>query len=230
MKDDDSRTHQMLVRSREFFAQQIEDFSETGAARQLFNELKVYISTIEQQAAAHATGIAQARQGTRTRGEMRQALQDDIDAIYRVARTMGLESQFPRPALNNDEALIQSADAYAVNALPLKAQFIAHELPADFLEDLAADKAAFRDSIADQGNAVGDHVSARAELDDALEQGVIRVRKLDGIMKVKYADSPGKLAEWLSASHIERAPRRTKTAPSPSSEATSGSGASPPPA
>jgi hypothetical protein len=36
------------------------------------------------------------------------------------------------------------AGVYATNALPLKAQLIAHELPADFLEDLPADIAAFQ--------------------------------------------------------------------------------------
>ena len=28
-------------------------------------------------------------------------------------------------------------------------------------------------------------------------------------MKVKYANNPGKLAEWAAATHIERAPRRS---------------------
>jgi hypothetical protein len=39
------------------------------------------------------------------------------------------------------------------------------------------------------------------------------VRKLTSLMKVKYANNPGKLAEWIAATHIERAPRRTKPKP-----------------
>ena len=76
------------------------------------------------------------------------------------------------------------AGVYATNALPLKADLIAHELPADFLEDLAADKAAFQSAFAERGNAVGDHVAARRELDDALARGVEIVRKLTSLMKV----------------------------------------------
>jgi hypothetical protein len=45
------------------------------------------------------------------------------------------------------------AGVYTTNALPLKAQLIAHELPADFLEDLAADKAEFQSTSAERVNA-----------------------------------------------------------------------------
>lgn len=79
---------------------------------------------------------------------------------------MGIEQQFPKPTSDNDDSLLQAADIYATHALPLKTELIAHELPADFLEDLAADKAAFQAAIAEQGNARGDHVSARREIDE----------------------------------------------------------------
>ena len=215
MNDRDSRTHQMLVRSRDFLAQCINDFAATGAARKLFSDLQAAITAAEQQSAAHASSIGQARQGTRTRGEARDALQADIDMIYSAARTMGVDGQFPRPALNNDENLLQSAAAYAVNALPLKTQFIAHELPADFLDELAADTISFQAAITEQTNAVGDRISARRELDDALDDGVQAVRRLNGVVRVKYAENAGKLAEWTAASHIERPPRSEKV-PTPS--------------
>src|SRR5204862_7286939 len=105
---------------------------------------------------------------------------------------------------------LQLIDIYATNALPMKAQFIAHELPADFLEDMAADKAAFQAASADRMNAVGDHIAAREELSDALGRGLEKVRNLTSLVKVKYADNPGKLAEWMAASHIERPAKRKK--------------------
>ena len=216
MNDSDARTHQMLVRSREFFAQNVNDFSVGGAALQFFAGLQTSVTKVEQQAGAHASSIGQARHGTRTKADTREDLRGKIEDIYSVARSMGVESRFPRPAINNDEELLQAADAYTTNALPFKADFIAHELPASFLEDLAASKTAFQAAIVEQANAVGDHIGARKELDDALDEGVQFVRKLNGIIKVVYADNPGKLAEWLAASHIERAPQRAKpVAPPP---------------
>ena len=104
--------------------------------------------------------------------------------------------------------------AAAIDAAPLSAQFIAHELPADFLEDLPADIDAMAAAISDQSSGVGNHVAARAAIDDAIDRGIEIARKLDAIVKNKYANNPGVLAEWTSASHTECAPRRA-AAPSP---------------
>ncbi|HMG73187.1 MAG TPA: hypothetical protein VK582_06755 [Pyrinomonadaceae bacterium] len=222
MNDTDGLTHQMLVRSREAFAQSVNDFSEGGAARQLYAELQAVIPEVEQKAAAFGAGRSDAKQGTQTINEAREALLADLFSMREAGKVMGVEEKFPYPPRNNDEQLLQMAGVYATNALPLKAQLIAHELPPDFLEDLAADKAAFQSASAARGNAVGDHIAARQELDDALARGVELVRKLTGLMKVKYANNAGKLAEWTAATHIERAPRRAKPKPP-------GSGGSPAP-
>lgn len=213
MNDTDGLTHQMLVRSREAFAQNVNDFSEGGAARQLYADLQTTIIEVEQNAAAFGSGRSDAKQGTQTINETREALLGDLFSIREAGKVMGVDEKFPYPPRKNDEQLLQMAGVYATNALPLKAQLIAHELPADFLEDLAADKAAFQSASAERANAVGDHISARQELDDALGRGVEVVRKLTGLMKVKYANNAGKLAEWTAATHIERAPRRAKPKP-----------------
>ncbi len=212
MDDNQNRRHQMFVRVREFIQQRIADFSETGVVRQLFTDLKVTITEIEQLGSAQVTGIGQARLGTESRGEARAKLRDDLDAIYGVARTMGIESQFQRPTANNDKALLHAARSFATNALPLKAQFIAHEMPEDFLDELNADINALEVAIVAQGNAVGDHVAASAEIDAVIDRGVEIVRKLDPIMKNKYGTSASARAEWTSASHTERAPRRSAAA------------------
>ena len=59
-------------------------------------------------------------------------------------------------------------------------------------------------------NAVGDHISALEKLSAALAEGVRDLRDLTSMVKIKYADDPGKLAEWMAASHIERPARRAK--------------------
>jgi len=205
----------MLVRSREAFAQDVNDFAGGGAARQLYTDLQAVITGIEQNAAAHGAGRSDAKQGTQTINEAREGLLADLFAMREAAKVMGVDDKFPYPPRNNDDQLSQMADVYANHAPPLQTQFIAHELPADFLEDLAADKTEFQAAIASRLNAVGDHIAAREELDDALARGVEIVRKLTSLIKVRYANNAGKLAEWIAASHIERAPRRPKVAPPP---------------
>jgi hypothetical protein len=41
------------------------------------------------------------------------------------------------------------------------------------------------------------------------------VRKLDAIVRNKYANNPAVLAEWTSASHTERDPRHKSTPKAP---------------
>jgi hypothetical protein len=56
--------------------------------------------------------------------------------------------------------------------------------------------------------------SATAETASKLRQMNVSVRIVDGIVKNKYANNPGKLAEWISASHVEKAPKK-KDSPTP---------------
>jgi hypothetical protein len=179
----------------------------------LYADLQATIIEIEQKAAAHGAGRSDARQGTQTINEAREDLLADLLALREAAKVIGVEEKFPYPPRSNDEQLLQMAGIYANNALPSKTQLIAHELPPDFVEDLDGNKAAFQSTIAERLNGVGDHIAARRELDDALARGVEIVRKLTGLMKVRYANHPGKLAEWASATHIERAARRARPHP-----------------
>jgi len=222
MDDSQNRIIQTAVRVRGFDAQHIADFSEGGVARQLFVELIRDIATVQSLAAAQLAGIGQARQSARSRHEARLALHQAIDAIFRMARIMGVESQFQKLTGNSDEDLISTATAYATHALPLKTQFIAHEMPDDFIDDLNDNVATLQASIATQGDAVGDHVEASAGLETSVDSLVENMRKQDGFMKNKYANNPGVLAEWISASHIERAPRRKRKAAEPPPAKTGG--------
>ena len=70
-------------------------------------------------------------------------------------------------------------------------------------------------AISAQAGGVGDHVAASAAMDDAFDRGMDLLRKLDAIMHNKYANNAGVLAEWTTASHVERAPKRAKPEPSP---------------
>ena len=206
----------MFIRVREFFASRENDFSLNGVTRQLFAQLKASIIRLQELSAAQASGRGNARQRTQSRGDARLALHEDLQAINRAARTMGIEAQFPVPPFGNDRNLLNAARAAAANAVDLEPQFLAHDMPADFLEELNLDIEALETQIAQQSGAVDDHVNAGAAIDDEIDNGLEVVRKMDGPIRNKYADNAGVLAEWRAASHIERAPRRSKSnAPPP---------------
>jgi hypothetical protein len=70
---------------------------------------------------------------------------------------------------------------------------------------------AFEATFASTASATAEHVSATAETASKLRQMNVAVRTLDGIVKNKYANNPGKLAAWISASHVEKAPKKKVT-------------------
>ncbi len=213
MTDNESRTYQKFVRVRDFGHAHAPDFGANSLGAQTFAILSAIITEIDSHSANETSSRGDARQGTETRAQARAAVRDDLEAIARTARAManevpGIEEKFRVPRNNNDKELLNAARAFHADATPLKAQFIAHELPADFLEDLQADIDAMAEAISDQSSGVGNHVAARAAIDDAIDRGIEIVRKLDAIVRNKYANNPAVLAEWASASHTERAPRR----------------------
>ena len=72
---------------------------------------------------------------------------------------------------------------------------------------------AFEATFSNTAAATADHVAATADASSKVREGMVIVRILDGIVKNRYANDPGKLAAWISASHVEKAPK--KKAPTP---------------
>ena len=213
MNDREARRIQMFTRVDGFGDDHASDFAANSIGKGLFVDLKAVIAQINAQAAAETGGRGSARAGTDTRAEARRELREDLEAIYRTARAMDVEGnsiseKFRVPPKGNDQMLLNAARAARINSQPLKDQFIAHELRADFLEDLDADIAALERSMTSQSTAVGDHVAAGVAIDEAIERGNEIVRRLDAIVRNKYADNAPVLAEWTSASHTERSPKR----------------------
>jgi hypothetical protein len=220
MNDTENRKRQMFSRVDGFGVEHANDFAANSIGKQLFTALRGIIAELDGHASSEVSGRGFARQGTTTRAAARHALTEDLQAIRRTARAMaddvtGLDDKFRMPPDQNDQLLLNAARAFATDAAPLSAQFIAHELPADFLADLDAGIAALEQAIDNQSSGVGDHVAAGAAIDDAINRGMITVRKLDAIVRNKYADDRAVLAEWTSASHTERAPHHSAPSPQP---------------
>jgi hypothetical protein len=243
MDDKERRKFDTFMRVDTFGESHSTDFAPTSLGKQLFTELKTNIAKLSGDASAETSGKGVARQGTSTRTSAREELRSGMEAIVRTARVMsaevpGLEEKFRMPRSNGDQALLAAARAFVIDATPHEAQFIAHELTADFLQDLRDDIAALEAAIAGQASGRGEHVAARAEIDAAIVAGMAILRRLDAIIKNKYANNPGVLAEWTSASHVERTPHRSKGSEPPTqrgtgggsgSSSSSGSGAPPTP-
>lgn len=217
MNDSANRAREAFARAHVFTQAHATDFAPTSLGTELFASLADILRDLDKHAAEQASSRGSAFEGTTTREEARRELRADLKAINLTARAMaadvpGIDEKFRMPPIGNDQILLSAARAVLAHATPLAAQFIAHEMPADFLDDLRDDIAALEAAINNQSSAVGGSVGARVAVEAKVDAGIAVLNKITAIMRNKYADDPATLAEWMSASHIERAPRRKKEA------------------
>lgn len=176
------------------------------------------VNETETESAAQQSGFGEAAQQFEVKDTCRENLRDEMSAISRTAKSMeyafdGIGDKFKFQRNMSDASMLAKARAFHSESLTYNADFIAYGLPATFRADLDAAADAFEASFSNTASATAEHVAATADEASKVRQGMIKVRILDGIVKNRYANDPGKLAAWISASHVEKAPK--KKAPTP---------------
>ncbi len=131
-----------------------------------------------------------------------------------------MESKFKLRNGNNDQTPIATARAYAEESAkpPVAAVLTKHALPPAFFTALQAKAAAFAQSISEAETAHGERVGTNAAFNEPARRGKKLVNKLSPVVKRKYCDNPQKLAEWLVASHVERAPKKAEVEKPPDTD------------
>lgn len=219
MTDNDTRRYEMFLRVRQHGMDEAASLTSNTFVTSLFDKLSQVITELETHTGAQSSGLTTARQSTRSKAVARDELERSLKAISRTARSMslsvpGMEQKFRFSRDLKDQDLLTTARMFAADALPLKAEFVKRGLPANFLDDLEEDISAFEEALTRQTQGTTTHVNATATIDDLIERGMNTVRELDPIMRNIHAGNTGKLAAWLSASRVERAPRRAPQPPS----------------
>jgi hypothetical protein len=214
MKDTERRRLEMFIRVREFGTAHAVEFPATSFAGEQLAILTDAIIALETHTSAQTSGKGTVRESATSKAAARDELMRDLEAISRTARalsqtTPGIENKFRIPHNQSDQAVLAAARAAASDALSLKAEFIKRGLPSDFLEDLQADIDLMEEAIERKAQGEGSQVAATAAIDREIELGMNAVRQLDPVMRNKFANDPATLAAWLSASHVERPPRRS---------------------
>jgi hypothetical protein len=150
-------------------------------------------------------------------------LHDDMIVISNAAQSLALlgtpiAGKFLMPHSNGDQALLNSARAFASDAVAFTAQFTSVGLPATFITQLNADITAFEASISAKGAGVGAQSGATGGLENAAHQAAVALHVLNTVVKNTYKNNPSRLAEWATASHVEKhtpVPRPPKPAATP---------------
>lgn len=211
MNDSDRRRYEMQVRVVKFGTDNAADF--TGIASAKFADLATIVNAIETENADQAAGFGEAAQQFDVKDTVREDLRDEMAAISRTSKSMeyafdGIAEKFLFQRNMPDANLLAKARAFYTESLPYDADFIAYGLAATFRADLNATADAFEATFSNTASATAEHVAATADVAAKVRDGMIVVRTLDGIVKNRYANDPGKLAAWISASHVEKPPKK----------------------
>jgi hypothetical protein len=217
MNDADRRRYEMQVRAAKFGADNAADF--TGLAATTFAELTALVEGSETKSAAQSAGMGDAAQLFNVKSTCRENLRDQMSDIARTSKSMeyaidGISNKFFFQRNLNDASLLAKARAFYTESAPYDDDFKNYGLDKDFRDHLNDAADAFEATFSNTATATAEHVAATADLASKISQGMVKVRVLDGIVRNKYAADPGKLAAWLSASHVEKAPKK-KESPTP---------------
>jgi hypothetical protein len=210
---------EMFVRVRDYGAARTGLFRSDSHAPDLFDTVQSVVAEMNIFITSQTSGLSSVQQATGTRAEASETLRDMLLAMSRTARVMafetpGLENKFRMPRSASDHALLQAARAFAADAPPFKDEFLRHEMPNSFIEDLQPAIANLDHAMDGQNAGREAHISATASIEEMVERGLKAVRRLDVIIRNRFRNEPAQLAAWEHARHIERrarTPKRTKS-------------------
>lgn len=222
MNDRITRHYNAFTRITAYGTSNAAAFGVKSALPGYFTELGALLKKMDDAKAGQLGGGADVTAG------LLAAVQDDLQSIGRIARSLDdvhprLKDKFPTVG-TTEQSILTTADAYLkeLEILPtdnaatktaktdLADVFIAHEMPETFVEDLRADRDAVKPAGDAAKNKGTEKVEDTAALDLFSHQGM-RIRgRIVAALKAKYARQQDKLAAALSATHVERAPERTK--------------------
>jgi hypothetical protein len=156
------------------------------------------------------SGADAAHGGVVSKAAGRFHLHDDLMGITNAAHslvllgTAGLDGKFRMPRSGGDQVLLNTARAFQTDAPAFSAQFISLGLPATFITQLGTDITALEAAISTKGAGTGAEAGATGGMDDATHKGAVALHILKTIVPNTYKANPSRLAEWGTASHIEK--------------------------
>ncbi|HTX22213.1 MAG TPA: hypothetical protein VMD27_10210 [Candidatus Aquilonibacter sp.] len=193
-----------------FGAKYAADFPATSTGGQQFALVSAAVPQTATLGAAQVSGTESAHAGVLSKVAGRFHLHDDLHRIADAAHslvlmgTAGLQGKFLMPRSGGDQALLNAARAFQTDAPAFSAQFIGLGLDPNFITNLGTDITNFEAAISAKGAGTGAQAGATGGLEDAAHKAAIALHVLKTIVPNVYKNNPAKLAEWATASHVEK--------------------------
>lgn len=217
MNTNELRQFDMFQKVAEFTTQHAADFPAESVAVESLATLRRVIDNLKKFDANQNSHASTGRRHTTLKSATRESLIEDLKAISRCARALSrripaLDQKFKLSVKPNNFTILSVARTFAEDAEPYVGEFTRYGLPADFLQDLRADIAAFERAGLDQTTTSLAVTTAADAIDQEIADGLDAVRDLDALTRVVYRSDANMLGQWTRVSHVERPPRPAKAA------------------
>jgi len=186
------------------------DFAPASLGGQQFALIHAAVTQTSNLGATQVSGLEQTHSAVLGKVACRFHLHYDMIGITNAVHSLvllgtdGLAGKFLMPHSNGAQTLLNSARAFAADAPAFQAQFVSVGLAADFITTLNADIAAFESTITAKGSSRETQAGATGGLEDAAHKAAVALHVLKTIVPNTYKNDPAKLAEWATASHVEK--------------------------
>lgn len=204
-----TRENERNIRSKDFLVGNQTDF-----AGNAFLTAKIPLL----QAKIAETGDAQELQissggAARQNYEIAEEINDELKVLMRdvadLAVTIGeeiegIEEKFRLTRSGGKRARIARARAFASDAAPHKADFIARGMETDFIELLNGKADALEQALSSAVAKTAQRVGSTEARMQAHKVSNKIITQVDPIIRKFYRDNPAKLAEWDFANHVQR--------------------------
>ena len=218
MRDTERWRFEAFERVKQFSLDNSTDFPNGSIQKINMNKIITEIGLLEGYMVQQVSGGGDAGQAFEVKDTARENIRELMKDIADTAKVMeyaidGIADKFRMPYNQTDQNMLATARSWVDEATGYETEFIQYGLQADFLTLLNDAAEAFDASMTAPVTAIDQRVAATALIGESIRRGMIALRICDTVMRNNYFDQPGKLAAWISASHVERAPKKRPPTP-----------------
>jgi len=219
MRDVERRKLEKFERQEAFMVDNAADFAVGSVGNTAAVVNRAIIAEMNALAAEQVSGGSSAAQAVGNKDE-------DLDELWQMMKNMnraanafedeieGGDLKFRLPRNRSEQNVLATARAFYADSESLVETFVEYGLSQRFREALGEKIASITEQGSNADSSIEQRAGATGGLLDAAQRGMANSRKLDAIVRIKYASNAQKLAAWTVAAHLDRAPKpKTPSAP-----------------
>jgi hypothetical protein len=215
MNDKERRRYDAFVWMLAFWLTAAADFGDLPIVAENFAVIQNSVDALREAAAIRTSG--EGKSSTASKAVLHDAIDKKLRRIRRTARGIavdvpGFDDLFVVRDGSNEQVMAATARDFVAKFNEHRDKFKRHGLKVEIVERLNEDVTAFESLLSAQAAAGGLSSGAKAMITVKVDEALQAFKRIDPVIRNVYEDNPGKLAAWLTASHVQRAPKRADDA------------------